>query len=132
MTSLVFLFEKIMPTRSLPVTMTLVLTLLAVLPSSYIGLSRVHAFNQDVSIFTTSLPFGPESDQIIFQYYGDISTMFNAFTAGGSGGGIDITDWPIPPMNSGIQNPFGSLCDASVYPDFYCSSPRGTVRALPG
>src|SRR5260370_10597889 len=25
-------------------------------------------------------------------------------------------------MNSGIQNPFGSLCDASLYPDFYCSS----------
>src|SRR5260370_19783895 len=107
-------FEEIMTSRPLRVTVTLVVALLTILPSSYTGLNRVHAFNQDQSIFTTSLPFGPESDQIIFQYYGDISTMFNAFTAGGSGGGIDITDWPIPPMNSGIQNPFGSLCDASL------------------
>src|SRR5260370_19858325 len=49
--------------------------------------------------------------------------MFTAFTAVGSGGGIDITDWPIPPMNSGIQNQVGRLCDSSLCADFCCSSP---------
>ncbi|HZY48105.1 MAG TPA: hypothetical protein VFE96_09950, partial [Candidatus Bathyarchaeia archaeon] len=96
-------------------------TLLTILPGSYIGITRVNAFNQDVTIPTTQLPFGPEVDQILFQYYSDFQAMFNAFTSGGSNG-LDITDWPMFAADSGINTQTGSLCDSSLHPDFYCGS----------
>src|SRR5260370_19305384 len=101
----------------------LILTLLTVLPSSYIGLIRAHAFNQDPTIPTNNLPFGPEADQIIFQYYSDFTTMFNAFTTGGSNG-IDITDWPLFASDSGITSQPGSFCDSTLHPDFYFGAPN--------
>ncbi len=86
------------------------------------GLHRAHAFNQDPAIVTTGLPFGPGADKIIFQYYPDPTVMFNAFTTGGSNG-IDITDWPMFPSDSGITSQTGSFCDPALHPDFYCGAP---------
>jgi len=49
----------------LSLVLVLALTLLTVFPSSYIGLNRARAFNQTVAS-TNWLPFGPQSDQIVF------------------------------------------------------------------
>src|SRR3989475_3761475 len=92
----------------------LALTLLTILPSSYISINKAHAFNQTVAS-TNWLPFGPASDQLILSYYSDFSTMFTAFTTGGANG-IDITDWPMFPSN------VGSLCNTAANPDFFCGS----------
>ena len=108
--------------RTLPLAVVLTLGLSMMLPSSFSGISLVHAFNQDPNTPTTFLPFGPEVDQVVFQYYSDFSTMFNAFATGGSGG-LDITDWPLFASDSGINIQPGSLCDPSLHPDFYCSAP---------
>jgi ABC-type transport system substrate-binding protein len=99
----------------------LTLTLLTILPSSYIGLNRAHAFNQDPTIPTTNLPFGPQVEQVVLQYYSDFTTMFNAFTTGGSNG-IDLTDWPMFATDSGISSQPQSFCDTSLHPDFYCGA----------
>src|SRR5260370_40957113 len=109
-----------MPSRTFPVVLILIVTLLTVLPSSYTGFNHVQGLHQ-TNLPLTSLPFGPQVDQIVFEYYSDFSTMFNAFTKGGSNG-IDITDWPMFASDSGITAPRGTFCDPSVHPDFYCSS----------
>ena len=62
---------------------------------------------------TNWLPFGPNVDHVIYQYYSDFQAMFTAFNAGGSNG-IDITDWPMR-----AQDTLG-LCSNA---DFFCSSP---------
>src|SRR5206468_437176 len=94
------------------------LSLLMVLPSSYIGPRSAHAFNQIVAS-TNWLPFGPYSDKIIFSYYSDFSTMFSTFTTGGPNG-IDVTDWPMFP------NQQAALCNASTNPDFFCGSQQAS------
>jgi Bacterial extracellular solute-binding proteins, family 5 Middle len=114
-------FEENMQSKTLPLMLMLTLTLLTILPSSYIGLNRAHAFNQNPAIPNTNLPFGPEADQVIFQYYSDFTTMFNAFTTGGANG-IDLTDWPMFASDSGITNQAGSFCDSTLHPDFYCGA----------
>src|SRR5260370_891048 len=111
-----------MQSKTLTLMLMLTLTLLTILPSSYIGLNRAHAFNQNPSIPTTNFPFGPQASQIIFQYYSDFTTMFNAFTTGGSNG-IDITDWPLFASDSGITSQTGSFCDSTLHPDLH-SGPR--------
>ncbi|HZY47341.1 MAG TPA: hypothetical protein VFE96_06040, partial [Candidatus Bathyarchaeia archaeon] len=111
-----------MQSRTTTLMLMLTLTLLTILPTSYIGLTRVHAFNQDPKIPTTQLPFGPQVDQIVFQYYSDFTTMFNAFTAGGPNG-IDITDWPMFASDSGINVQAGSFCDPTLHPDWFCGAP---------
>src|SRR5438309_8002425 len=98
--------------------LVLTLTLLTILPSSYIGLNRAHAFNQTVAS-TNWLPFGPQSEQVIFSYYSDFQTMFTTFTTGGPNG-IDVTDWPMFP------NQQGALCNASTNPDFFCGSQQAS------
>src|SRR5467141_629001 len=103
-----------MRTATSSLVLVLALTLLTVFPSSYISLNRAHAFNQTVAS-TNWLPFGPQSDQIIFSYYSDFSTMFSAFTTGGPNG-IDVTDWPMFPSQ------IGTLCNTAANPDFFCGS----------
>src|SRR5467141_3785763 len=100
-----------MRTATSSLVLVLTLALLTVLPSSYIGVNRAHAFNQTVAS-TNWLPFGPQSDQIIFSYYSDFQSMFTTFTTGGSNG-IDITDWPIFP---------GDISTFCANADIFCGS----------
>ncbi len=81
--------------------------------------SRVQGFNQTQP--ATNLPFGPQTDNIVYQYYSDFSTMFSAFSTGGASG-LDLTDWPLFASDSGIVNPTGSFCDSSLHPDWYCGT----------
>src|SRR3989449_958814 len=97
----------------------LALTLLTILPSSYISINKAHAFNQTVAS-TNWLPFGPASDQLILSYYSDFSTMFSTFTTGGANG-IDITDWPMFPSD------ISTLCNTATNPDFFCGSQQAAV-----
>src|SRR5260370_38410794 len=110
-----------MTSRTFPVVLILIVTLLTVLPSSYTGFNHVQGLHQ-TNLPLTSLPFGPQVDQIVFEYYSYFSTMFNAFTTGGPNG-IDITDWPMFASNSGIDSPPGSSCDPSIPPDSFGSLP---------
>src|SRR6266699_6343531 len=96
------------------IALILALTILTTLPSSYLGMNRAAATNQSLSP-TTWLPFGPQSDQLILQYYSDYHTMFNAFTTGGPNG-IDITDWPMFPAD------IATLCNGAINPDYFCGS----------
>src|SRR6266487_4232761 len=69
--ALTWSFEQIMQSRIFSVEIILALTLLMVLPSAYIRMNSAQAFS-------TWLPFGPQSDKLILQYYSDFQTMFNA------------------------------------------------------
>ena len=90
----------------------LVLAILMALPS-VVTLPRVYGATQSGN--TRWSPFGPQEQNLIISVYGDFSTMFNGFVAGK----IDITDWPLPPVDLGS----GGFCDSSVHADFFCTTP---------
>src|SRR5436309_53236 len=100
-----------MRTRIPTLALILSLSLLTVLPGSYIGLNRAHATNQNGP--TSWLPFGPSTNGVLFQYDSDYRSMFNTFQTGGAGG-IDLADWPM------FAADIMPLC---IKADFFCSSP---------
>ncbi len=96
--------------RTLSSSLILILAVSMALPGLHIGINNAHGINQ-TSNPTNWLPFGPQSNNTVFQYYTDSPAMFSQF----SSGSIDVTDWPVSPSD------IGTLC---TNPDFFCGSPQ--------
>jgi len=93
------------------------LAILMTVPSVVI-LPRVYGSSQSGN--TRWSPFGPQEQSLIITVYGDFQAMFNAFTLGQ----IDITDWPLEPMNlSPNCSGNGCFCDSNANPDIFCTTP---------
>ncbi|HEX4919993.1 MAG TPA: hypothetical protein VFV92_04560, partial [Candidatus Bathyarchaeia archaeon] len=95
------------------------LSVLMALPA-LVTVPRVYGANQVGN--TRWSPFGPQEQNLIITVYGDFQAMFNNFVTGG----VDITDWPVQPINLGSGSS-SAFCDSTFNPDYFCTTPTGEL-----